>query len=130
MRWEPMPFSIHRPAGTSVPPRRWRALVLMAVALLPLPLIAQEAQDAGAFVEFVTDNDANCVRWEGQMILVHSTHPDRAIKVWMERYFMGKPTGDRSRSELAPHGEPEKLGCSRLTYGTQEWRVVKAEFLN
>ncbi len=112
-----------------MPNRMFRALILIA-ALCPLPLSAQEAQDPKAFVEFVTDNDANCVRWEGQMILVRSTHPSRTIKVWLERHFMGKPTGDRSRSELAPNGEPDKLGCSRLTYGSQDWRIVKAEFLD
>ncbi len=107
-----------------------RTLLLIAAALLPLPICAQDAQDPRAYVEFVTDNDANCVRWEGQMILVRSTHPTRTIKVWLERHFMDKPTGDRSRSELQPKGEPEKLGCSRLIYGVQEWRIVKAEFLN
>jgi len=105
-------------------------LLATVASWLPLPLVAQEVPDPRAFVEFVTDNDANCVRWEGQMILLRSTHATRVVKVWLERYFMGKPTGDRSRSELAPNGEPEKLGCSRLTYGTQEWRIVKAEFVN
>ncbi|HSD61523.1 MAG TPA: hypothetical protein VLC55_11790, partial [Burkholderiales bacterium] len=93
---------------------------LLAAALPPLPAAAQE--DPAAFVEFVKDFDANCVRWEGYLIMVRNTHPTRRIKVTLERQFMGRPTGDRSRSELAPSGEPDKLGCSQLQVGTQEWK--------
>jgi hypothetical protein len=81
-------------------------------------------------VEFVKDFDANCVRWEGYLIMIRSTHPTRRIKVTLERQFMGKPTGDRSRSELAPNGEPDKLGCSQLQVGTQEWKITKVEFID
>ena len=102
--------------------------LVLAAALLPAPVPAQE--DPAAFVEFVKDFDANCVRWEGYLIMVRSTHPSRRIKVTLERQFMGRPTGDRSRSELAPGGEPDRLGCSQLQVGTQEWKVTKVEFMD
>lgn len=107
---------------------RAAALALAAAALAPAAAPAQE--DPAAFVEFVKDFDANCVRWEGYMVMIRSTHPARRIKVTLERQFMGKPTGDRSRSELAPGGEPDKLGCSQLQVGTQEWKITRAEFVD
>jgi hypothetical protein len=106
------------------------AIATLAVALPPILAAAQEAQDPAGFVEFVKDFDANCVRWEGHLIMIRSTHPTRRIKVTLERQFMGKPTGDRSRSELAPGGEPDRLGCSQLQVGTQEWKITRVEFLD
>lgn len=100
-------------------------------ALTAVPAPAQDAsEDAASFVRFVEDDDANCVMREGRMVLVKSSHPARRIRVWLDRWHMGKPTGDRARSELAPQAEPEKLGCSRTQYGSQEWRVVKAQFVD
>ena len=46
---------------------------------------------------------------EGVMIMVRSKHPDRPIRVWLERWHMGVNTGDRGKSDLAPGGEAEKL---------------------
>lgn len=43
---------------------------------------------------------------------------------------MGAGTGDRSRTELLPGAEPEPLGCSRSEFGAQEWRLVKAQFVD
>ncbi len=107
------------------------AAALGLVAILQVPALGHaDARDAGAYIEFVEDDDANCGMREGRMILVRSTHPDRSIRCWFERYHMEKPTGDRSRSELAPAAEAEKLGCSRTQYGGQEWRVVKAQFVD
>lgn len=110
------------------PPAGAAAALTLAALLLPAPAPAQE--DPAAYVDFVKDFDANCVRWEGYMVMIRSTHPTRSIKVTLERQFMGKPTGDRSRSELAPNGEPDKLGCSQLQVGTQEWKITKVEFLD
>jgi hypothetical protein len=48
----------------------------------------------------------------------------------MDRFHMGVGTGDRSRSELKPGAEPEPLGCSRTLTGVQEWRIVRAQFVD
>ena len=88
------------------------------------------ARGALSFVEFVSDDDADCVMREGRMILVRSRHESRTIRVWLERYHLGKPTGDRSHSDLLPHAEAQKLGCSRTDFGAQEWRPVKAQFVD
>jgi hypothetical protein len=113
----------------------WRAMrvavVTAALGVLAwIPAAAQEAEDPVKFVILSTEDDANCVRWEGQLVVVRNSHPTRRIKVWLERFHMGTGTGDRSRTELNPNTEPEPLGCSRSQYGKQEWRVVRAIFLD
>lgn len=99
-------------------------LLLIATA----PLRAED--DAAKYVTFVEENAASCVQRSATQIQVRSTHPTRRIKVWLDRYHMGVGTGDRSRSELAPGAEPEPLGCSRSASGKQEWRIVRAVFVD
>lgn len=91
---------------------------------------AQAEDEPAKYVQFVEDNAASCVQRNGVQIQVRSTHPSRRIKVWLDRYHMGVGTGDRSRSELAPGAEPEPLGCSRSDTGKQEWRIVRATFVD
>lgn len=86
-------------------------------------------EDPKQFVQFVEELAGSCTARSAKMILVHSTHPTRKLRVWLDRYHMGTGTGDRSRSELPPNGEPEALGCSRSTDGPQEWRLVRAAFI-
>lgn len=86
--------------------------------------------EAAAYVQFVEDFAATCVARNGVQIQVKSTHPSRKIRVWLDRMQMGVGTGDRSRTELAPAAEPEPLGCSRTLTGTQEWRLVRAQFID
>jgi len=91
---------------------------------------AQADEDAARYVEFVQEPGATCVSRNGVQILVKSTHPTRTLRVWLDRLHMGVGTGDRSRSDLAPGAEPEALGCSRSLSGPQEWRVVRAVFVD
>lgn len=110
----------------------WLAAALIVALALPadIPARAQAADDdAARFVEFPEDFEAVCVAREGVMVLVRSAHPSRPIRVWLERWHMGVGTGDRSKSDLLPGGEAEKLGCSRTLSGKQEWRVVRARFI-
>jgi hypothetical protein len=81
-------------------------------------------------VNFVEEPTATCVSRNGVQILVRNTHPTRALRVWLDRYHMGIGTGDRSRSDLKPGAAPEPLGCSRSLNGAQEWRLVRATFLD
>ena len=114
--------------GSSLVP----AALIACLLLQPgVSLYAQATdQDPGQFIEFVDDFEPTCVAREGVMIMVRSKHPDRPIRVWLERWHMGVNTGDRGKSDLAPGGEPEKLGCSRTLNGRQEWRVVRAQFID
>ena len=90
-----------------------------------------EERDPRTFVQLVEDFSGNCSGRNAKQVLVKSEHPSRAIRVWLDRYVMNIGTGDRSRSDLAPGGEPEPLGCSRSLEGaTQEWRVVRAAFID
>lgn len=91
---------------------------------------ARAAEDAAAFVAFVEEPGATCVARSGVQILVKNTHPSRTLRVWLDRWHMGVGTGDRSKSDLKPAAEPEPLGCSRSLSGPQEWRLVRAQFLD
>jgi hypothetical protein len=90
-----------------------------------------DEHDPRTFVQLVEDFSGNCSGRNAKEVLVKSAHPNRPIRVWLDRYVMNIGTGDRSRSDLAPGGEPEPLGCSRSLEGaTQEWRVVRAAFID
>ena len=103
------------------------ALVVMA-ALAVAPARADE--DPRQYVQFVEEFAGNCVARQGVQILVKNTHPTRKLRVWLDRYHMGKPTADRSRSDLAPGAEAEALGCSTNSNGPQDWRIVRAAFID
>jgi hypothetical protein len=104
------------------------ALSLMLALACAAPVAAEE--DAARFVQFVEEPAGQCVVRGGLQMLVRNTHPKRTVKVWLDRYHGGIGTGDRSRSELAPGAEPEALGCTRNNQSPQEWRVVKAQFID
>lgn len=91
---------------------------------------APAADDPATFVAFVQEPGATCVARSGLQVLVRNTHPTRTVRVWLDRFHMGVGTGDRSKSELKPGAEPEPLGCSRSTSGVQEWRLVRAVFVD
>jgi hypothetical protein len=103
------------------------ALLLLALSFAA-PLRAED--EPAKYIQFVEDLAATCVSRNGVQIQVRNTHPQRRIRVWLDRFHMGVGTGDRSRSELAPGAEPEPLGCSRTTSGVQEWRLVRAVFID
>lgn len=107
--------------------RRLTPILMMVALAAPA---ARAADDPASFVEFVQEHGATCVQRNGMRVLVKNNHPTRTVKVWLDRVHMGVGTGDRSRSELKPGAEPEALGCSRSLTGPQEWKLVKAEFVN
>jgi len=106
-----------------------RFALLFSAWLLPAAP-SRAAEDAAAFVAFSEDFAALCVSRNGVQIQVRNTHHSRSLRVWFDRIHMGVGTGDRSRSDLAPGAEPEPLGCSRSLSGPQEWRLVRALFLD
>ena len=81
--------------------------------------------DPSSFLKFSTDFDAKCVTRGGVMIYISNTHSTGKIKVLLERWYMDNRTADRGRSVLMPGGEPEALGCSLVSNGKQEWKVLK-----
>lgn len=86
-------------------------------------------EDAKQYVQFVEDFAGSCTARNARQILVKSSHPSRKIRVWLDRYHMGTGTGDRSKTDLLPGAEPEPLGCARSYDGPQEWRLVRAAFV-
>lgn len=105
-----------------------KPLLIASIAVFAAAAHAQD--DAAKYVQFVEENSGSCVQRNGVQIQVRSTHATRRIKVWLDRYQGGVGTGDRSRSELAPGAAPEPLGCSRGDAGAQEWRIVRAVFVD
>ena len=112
----------------------WIGGAVAAVALglaigYPREAIAQD-DDARSYVVFVEEFAGNCTARNGVQLQVKNSHPTRKLRVWLDRFYMNVGTGDRSRSDLAPGAEPEPLGCSRSLNGVQEWRIVRAQFID
>lgn len=122
-------------------PLALRAMFALASLLMVLPAahaaepVATAASmptddSPAAFITFVLETTSNCMLSNGQQVQMRSTHPSRRIRVWLDRFQRGTGTGDRSRTDLAPGAEPDPLGCSRSAAGVQEWRVVRAVWLD
>lgn len=86
--------------------------------------------DPRHYLLFVEEFTGSCVSRNGVQVLIRNTHPNRRVRVWLDRFHAGQGTGDRSRSDLSPGGEPEPLGCSRNHNAPQEWRIVRAAFID
>lgn len=91
---------------------------------------ATDAEDPKQHLLFVEEFTGGCVARSGVQVLVRNTHPTRTLRVWLDRYHAGTGTGDRSRSDLPPGAEPEPLGCSRNNNAPQDWRLVRAAFID
>ena len=102
-------------------------LIVGALTLSSTRTLANE--DPGSFLKFSTDFDAKCVVRGGVMIYISNTHSTGKIRVLLERWYMDNRTADRGRSVLMPGAEPEALGCSLVSKGKQEWRVLKSEWV-
>jgi hypothetical protein len=87
-------------------------------------------EDPRRFVQFVEEPAATCVARNAVQIQVKNTHPKRTLRVWLDRKVGGSGTGDRSRSQLEPGGQPEPLGCSRNEGAPQSWEIVRAAFVD
>ncbi len=106
-------------------------LALVCIVVMSAATVARAADDdPKRYVQFVQEPTAGCVTRNGVQIQVKSTHPQRTLRVWLDRKVNGNGTGDRSRSVLAPGGEAEPLGCSRTEGVEQSWAIVRAEFVN
>ncbi len=103
-----------------------RLFIGLTLALLSIEVLADE--DPTSFLKFSTDFDAKCVVRGGVMIYISNTHSTGKIKVLLERWYMDNRTADRGRSTLIPGAEPEALGCSVVSKGKQEWRVLESEW--
>lgn len=104
-----------------------RSIALLGALGCVLPVTAAD-DDAARYLQFIQEPAGDCVARNGMEILVKNTHPTRKLRVWLDRLQGGVGTGDRSRTDLPAGGEPEPLGCSRNSAGSQEWRVAKVQF--
>ena len=102
-------------------------LASLALSLFSMGVFANG--DPASFLKFSTDFDAKCVVRGGVMIYISNTHSTGKIKVLLERWYMDNRTADRGRSVLMPGAEPEALGCSLVSNGKQEWKILKSEWV-
>ena len=93
------------------------------------PADLADTEDPASFLKFSTDFDAKCVTRGGVMIYIANTHPQRQIRVLLERWYMNNRTADRGRSLLSPGQQPEPLGCSLISDGKQEWKILRTEWV-
>lgn len=111
-----------------------RRLMLCVILAAVGPAVHAEApvkeEDATKFVAFSTEFAGHCVARNAVQLLVANSHPSRTVMVWLDRYHMDVGTGDRSKTEMKTGTEPVPLGCSRTMDGPQEWRIVRAKFLD
>jgi len=103
--------------------------LLTSLALSLFSVGAFANGDPASFLKFSTDFDAKCVTRGGVMIYISNTHSTGKIKVMLERWYMDNRTADRGRSVLMPGAEPEALGCSLVSNGKQEWKILKSEWV-
>ena len=104
--------------------------LLLSLVLVLFSMGAFAKGDPASFLKFSTDFDAKCVVRGGVMIYISNTHSTGIIKVLLERWYMNNRTADRGRSVLMPGAEPEALGCSLISDGKQEWKILKSEWVN
>ena len=103
--------------------------LLMGFAVMSLARGALADGEPASFLKFSTDFDAKCVTRGGVMIYISNIHSTGKIKVLLERWYMDNRTADRGRSVLMPGAEPEALGCSLVSDGKQEWKVLKSDWV-
>ena len=94
---------------------------------VPNTVIVVTTDGDGAFLERYWAAVVREWAFDAVQVLVENSHPKRTLRVWLDRYHMGTGTGDRSRTDLAPGGPPEALGCSRDTVRrhAQAWEIQR-----
>jgi hypothetical protein len=112
------------------PEETMRKTMCALLLVLSGPVAWAEDEDPTKFVTFSQDFAGNCVSRNSVQLLVANSHPTRTVMVWLDRFHMDVGTGDRSKTEMKPGAEPVPLGCSRTLDGPQEWRIVRAKFLD
>ena len=102
--------------------------------LICLPLLLAQAshasEDAAQHIDFSYDFDSKCVVRNGKMLLIKSNHAQRTIKVYLQRYFAEKRQPGRTVQVLKPGDEAVGLGCTMIDGKPQDWKLIKATYLD
>ncbi len=116
-----------------------RAAVLRGAALAALTGPAGTATGAPAFadrmeaaphlaLESLEDGKCFILSPGGKLRVMRNTHPDRAVKFRLDRYFADKLQAGGAAGTIAPGDEPVKLGCTEVDGREQRWEIQRAEF--
>ncbi|MDH3637018.1 MAG: hypothetical protein OES09_00955 [Gammaproteobacteria bacterium] len=103
-------------------------VVLLGSVSAALIATADEGR-AVEYIEFSYDFHSECVTRNGKMVLVRNTHPARAIKLYLYRFFADKRQPGRAVHTLTPNGKAIAVGCTVVHGLAQKWQVAKAVFL-
>ncbi len=93
------------------------------------PIVGSGEQRAADYIEFSYDFHSECVVRNGKMLLVRNTHPVRAIKVYLDRFFAERRQPGRAAHTLEPAAQPVAVGCTVVDGLVQKWEVAKAVFV-
>lgn len=107
-----------------------RYLLIALASLLAACSDQQEEGRAVDAVEWLKLNESHCVGKGGQMVAIHNKDPNRAIEVWLDRWYMGVKTADRGYHKLAPGATELQLGCSMTDGAEQRWELIGAKYLS
>lgn len=104
-------------------------LIVLAGGAGPAHSKETPLRPAAAFLKFepVLDGKCHILSEGGKLVLLHNTHPTRAIVYRLERRFVKLPQGLMDGT-IGPGAEPQKLGCDTVGGRPQTWQVKRAEF--
>jgi hypothetical protein len=109
---------------------RW-SRALLGLGLIHLLTACSDGGSAGApieAVEWVRISAADCESKGGQLVAVRNRDSSKALKVVLERWYMGVKTGDRGQHQLAPGAAATELGCSQVEGAEQRWELIDARY--
>jgi len=105
-------------------------IVLLGAAVPVGPARAAAAAAAGDYLAFESVLDGRChnLSQGGKLRLMRNTHERQPIRYRLIRYFADKRQAGRVTGEIAPGGDPVKLGCTRVDGREQRWEIGRARF--
>lgn len=115
-----------RPARTLLPTAGLLAVVLASVGAAAAPDRREAAEHLA--LESVEDGKCFILSPGGKLRVMRNTHPDRAVKYRLDRYFADKVQAGGPVGTIGPGSEPVKLGCTEVDGREQRWEIQRAEF--
>ncbi|MEM7540834.1 MAG: hypothetical protein AAF384_04520 [Pseudomonadota bacterium] len=103
---------------------------MLLVLLTATTGAAADNERPASFLQMTSVLDGKCqiLSDGGKLRVLKNVHEERAVKYRLERVFVGKPQG-LAVGVAPPQGATIKLGCTRVDGREQEWRLVRAEFI-
>lgn len=117
--------------GGRIAPRPAVAAAVLAGCLVSAgATAAADRREAAPHLALESVEDGKCFILSpgGKLRVMRNTHPDRAVKYRLDRYFADKVQAGGPVGTIAPGAEPVKLGCTEVDGREQRWEIQRAEF--